>query len=243
MKKFIAFLLAATAVIAFVPAAASAKVGTLTNLYNKRYCEIFTVTAPNPPSFQVDVFNTIGLNDCPADKWAAVDYDEVKAQTGALGAKPNGPRRWLIDSIEGGKAGEKLTLSGLDVRHVGVLTVPNLSPDPYTELSIARTTTWLYKKGRNVNYLVSPEGKKYALQAYTTNVDKSLRAKNIPSLATNPGMALPDGWKFKTVKLKKDLRLKAPGVATIMRDPLEGTYQKFTWPKNFFKPVKKNKRH
>ena len=57
-----------------------------------------------------------------------------------------------------------------------------------------------------------------------------------------PGMALPDGWKYRTIKLKKQLRLKAPGIATITRDGLGGTYQKFNWPKNFFKPVKKSKK-
>ena len=63
MKKFIAFLVAATAVIALAPQLASAKTGTLTGLYNTRYCEIFTVTRPDPPNYQVDVYNTVGLND------------------------------------------------------------------------------------------------------------------------------------------------------------------------------------
>ena len=242
VKRFIAFLVAVTAVIALVPAASSAKTGSLYKLYNKRYCEIFTVTAPNPPSFTVDVYNTIGLNDCPADKWNAVDFNEVKAQTGSLLSVPNGPRRWLIDAIVGGKAGTPVTLSGLEVRHVGVLTVPSLSPPTYTELKIARTTTWVYNKGRKIHWIVSPEGKKYALQAYTTNTDKTLRAKNLDDLGENPGMALPDGWKYRTIKLKKQLRLKAPGIATITRDGLGGTYQKFKWPKNFFKPVKKSKK-
>ncbi len=241
MKRLIAFLIAATAVIALVPGGANAKTGTLTGLYNARYCEVFTVTRPEPPNFKVDVFNTIGLNDCPADKWAAIDYNAVAADTGSLLAVPNGPRRWLIDTIAGGRAGEPVMVSGLEMRHVGVLTVPSLTPVPYVEMKIARVTTWVFNKGRKLHYLVSPEGRKYALQAYTTNVDKSLRAKSMASLATNEAMALPEGWTFKTIKLKKQLRLKAPGIATIMRDPLGGTYQRFTWPKDFFKPVKKAK--
>jgi len=244
VKRLIAFLVAAAALTAIAPAAASAKVGNLDGLYNARYCEIFTVTQPDPPDFTVDVYNTIGLNDCPAEQWNAVDYNEVKTQTGALLSVPNGPRRWLIDAIAGGKAGEPLTLSGLEVRHVGVLSVPSLSPSPFTEMSIARTTTWVYNKGRKIHWIVSPEGKKYALQAYTTNVDPTLRAKNLDSMGENPLMALPEGWKYRTIKLKKQLRLPAPGIATIMRDGLGGTYQKFSFPKNFFKPVKKpNKNH
>ena len=242
MKRLIAFLIAATAVIALVPAGASAKTGTLEGLYNKRYCEIFTVKMPNPPGFSVDVYNTIGLNDCPADQWNAVDYDQVAADTGSLKAVPNGPRRWLVDAIANAKADEPLTIGGLEMRQVAVLTLPNLNPGFYTELSIARTTTWVFNKGRTVHYIVSPEGKKYVLQAYTTTVDPTLRAKNLDKLAENPQMALPEGWSFKTIKLKKQLRLRAPGVATIMRDGVGGTYQKFTWPKDFFKPVKKAKK-
>ncbi|MBN8867148.1 MAG: hypothetical protein J0H98_06315 [Solirubrobacterales bacterium] len=243
MRKFIAFLVAATAVIALVPAGASAKTGTLTGLYNQRYCEIFAVSQPNPPMFSVDIYNTVGLNDCPVDEWRAVDYAEVKSQTGSLVAVPNGPRRWLLDTIANGEAGDPLTLSGLDVRHVAVLEVPSLSPAPYTEMYIARTTTWVFNKGRKFHFLISPQGRRYALQAYTTNVDKTLRARNIGRIGSNPKMELPDGWTYKTVKLRKQLRLKSPGMTTILRDGLGGTYQRFTWPKYYTKKIKQHRRH
>ena len=240
MKKLIAFLVAATAVIALGPGSASAaKTGDLTGLYNQRYCEIFAVHAPNPPGFSIDIFNTVGLNDCPRDQWDALDWDQVKTETGALGTRPNGPRRWLIDAVLGGEADAPVTLAGLEVRKVAVLNLPTLTPENFSEMKIGRTTTWVYRKGRKLHFLVSPDGRKYALQAYTTNIDKSLRARNLDKLGSNPGMGMPEGWKFKTIKLKKQLKLPAPGVATILRDGLEGTYQKFKWPKNFFKPVKK----
>ena len=243
VKRFVAFLVAVSAVIVLVPTAASAKTGTLTGLYNERYCEIFAVTMPDPPAFSVDVYNTVGLGDCPPEGWNAVDFTAVKEETGSLLAVPNGPRRWLIDTIANGKAGTPVTVGGMQMRHVAVLTVPSLSPPPYTELKIARTTTWVFNKGRKVHWIVSPEGKKYVLQAYTTNVDKSLRAKDLDSMDENPAMVLPEGWNYRTIKLKKQLRLKAPGIATIMRDGLGGTYQKFSWPKDFFKPVKSSKKN
>ena len=240
MKKLLAFLVAATAVIALGPGVASAaKTGDLTGLYNKRYCEIFAVHTPDPPNFSIDIYNTVGLNNCPRAQWNSLDWDQVKEETGALGTKPNGPRRWLIDGILGGRAGQPVTLAGLEVRKVAVLNLPTLTPENYTEMKIGRTTTWIYRKGRKIHFLVSPEGRKYALQAYTTTVDKTLRAKNLGKLGKNPGMGMPEGWKFRTIRLKKQLKLPAPGVATILRDGLEGTYQKFKWPKNFFKPVKK----
>ena len=103
VKRFVAFLVAVTAVIVLVPTAASAKTGTLTGLYNERYCEIFAVTMPDPPAFSVDVYNTVGLSDCPAEEWNAVDFTAVKEETGSLLAVPNGPRRWLIDTIANGQ--------------------------------------------------------------------------------------------------------------------------------------------
>lgn len=241
MKRFLAFLVAVLAVIVLMPQAASAatKSKALTGLYNQRYCEIFAVSMPEPPNFKIDIYNTVGLNNCPAAIWNAIDFDQIKADTGSIGAAPNGPRRWLIDAIAGGRAGQPVTLGSLDMRLVAVLTVPSLSPSPYTEMKIARTTTWVFNKGRKINFLISPEGRKYALQAYTTTIDKTLRAKNLARLGKKPQMAMPQGWRYKSIKLKKQLRLKAPGMATILRDPLGGTYQRFTWPKNFFKPVKK----
>jgi hypothetical protein len=243
VKKFIAFLVAVTAVIALVPTTASAKTGNLTGLYNQRYCEIFAVHLGDPSGFAIDIFNTIGLNDCPPEQWNSLDWDQVKEETGAIGTKANGPRRWVIDAILGGKAEAPVTLAGLDVRKVAVLNLPTLTPENYTEMKIARTTTWMYRKGRPLHFLVSPDGRKYALQAYTTTIDKTLRAKNLSKLGSNPGMGMPEGWTFKTIRLKKQLKLPAFGVATILRDGLEGTYQKFKWPKNFFKPVKKPKKH
>lgn len=239
MKRVFVFLLGLIAVAALAPQAASAKVGNLTGLYNQRYCEIFAVHPGSPSGFAIDIFNTIGLNDCPPEQWNSLDWDQVKQETGALGTKPNGPRRWVIDGILGGQAEEPVTLGGLEVRKVAVLNLPTLTPENYTEMNIARTTTWMYKKGRPLHFLISPEGKKYALQAYTTNVDKTLRAKNLYKLGSNEGMGMPEGWTFKTIRLKKQLKLPADGEATILRDGLEGTYQKFKWPKNFFKPVKK----
>jgi len=87
VKRFVAFLVAVSAVIVLVPTAASAKTGTLTGLYNERYCEIFAVTMPDPPSFSVDVYNTVGLSDCPAEEWNAVDFTAVKEETGSLAGR------------------------------------------------------------------------------------------------------------------------------------------------------------
>ena len=228
---------AAVAVIAtflLLPAAGSAKTQApgkqLGGLYNTRYCEIFTVN-PNPEGgFLVDIFNTVGLNRCPAEKWNAVDYKEVAESQGALLAVPNGPRRWVIDKITGAKAGDPLVLSGLEVRPVATLETDNLSPAPFTEIKVNRTTTWNYRKGHYLRQVISPEGKRYAMQAYTRNIDPELNESKLNSIGGDEKMALPDGWRYKVKKLKKTVTLRSAGSTRIVRDGLGCVYQKFKWP-------------
>ena len=202
----------------------------LHGLYNARYCEIFSVTALSP-AITVDVYNTIGLNTCPPAKFAAVDLDAVKAQFGSLGAQKNGPRHWVIDGITGATAGDPLDIGGMEFRLVGVLTPPSLNPAPFEGITINRTTTWNYKKGRTLRIAISPNGTRYAMQAYTNTIDPTLTEKKLNKLGSNPAIAMPEGWKFKTRKLKNKLELRANGIAHIVRDGLGSVYQRFTWPK------------
>lgn len=203
----------------------------LGGLYNTRYCEIFTVNLNPEGGFLVDVFNTVGLNRCPPEKWHAVDFDEVKTSRGALAAAPNGPRRWTIDAISGAKAGEPLVLSGLEIRPVATLETDSLSPPPFTQLKVNRTTTWNYRKGRYLRQVISPTGKRYAMQAYTRTVDPRLNKYRLNRVNRNPLMALPEGWRFKVRKLNRKLTLRSAGSTRIVRDGLGCVYQKFRWPK------------
>ena len=202
----------------------------LHGLYNARYCEIFSVTSLSP-TIAVDVYNTIGLNKCPTDQFAALDLNVAKEQLGSLGTQKNGPRHWVIDGITGATAGEPLEIAGMVFRLVGVLTPPSLNPAPFEGITINRTTTWNYKKGRTLRIAVSPDGTRYAMQAYTNTVDPTLTEKKLNKLGSNPAIAMPEGWKLKTRKLKRNLQLRANGVAHIVRDGLGSVYQRFTWPK------------
>jgi hypothetical protein len=201
----------------------------LGGLYNSRYCEIFTVNSNSDGGFLVNVFNTVGLNRCPAEQWNAVDFKEVAESQDALLSVPNGPRRWVIDAISGAKAGEPLILSGLEVRPVATLETDTLSPAPFTELTVKRTTTWNYRKGRYLRQVISPEGKRYAMQAYTRNIDPELNESKLNTIRQNPAMALPEGWRFKVKKLNRKVTLTSVGSTRIVRDGLGCVYQKFRW--------------
>ena len=72
----------------------------LTGLRNVRYCEIIPVTRDQNTN-KARIYNTIGLNNCPEDKWKGVTEDAVDKAYGAQQAKLNGPRYWVLDSLKG----------------------------------------------------------------------------------------------------------------------------------------------
>ena len=200
-------------------------------LYNSRYCELFLVHRL-APSISVEIFNTVGLNDCPPDRFASVDLARVQAEQDALAVTRNGPRRWVLDAILRGEAGEPVDMDGLEMRSVGSIAPPSLTPPPFTEISIARKTIWRYRKGRTLRMVVSPEGRRYVMQAYSRAPGSTVTERDLNTLGSNPEMMLPEGWSFKTRKVaRRNLDLRADGSATIVRDGLGSVYQRFTWPK------------
>lgn len=66
--------------------------------YNLRYCEILLVSLGDA-GLEAQVYNTLGLNDCPQQQWDAVDTGAVAAEFGAIAADKNGPRYWLLNQI------------------------------------------------------------------------------------------------------------------------------------------------
>jgi len=142
----------------------------------------------------------------------------------------------VIDAISGATADEPVVLSGLEIRQVATLETPSLSPEPFTELRVNRTTEWNYRKGRTIRQVISPEGVRYAMQAYERKTDPTMTEKKLNRIDENPLMALPEGWTFKTRKIKRKLVLRSTGQARIVRDGLGSVYQRFKWPNPNPKP-------
>jgi hypothetical protein len=227
-----------------MPAAATAakspiSVGVNPKMYNERYCEyLFVHTTPTATGAKLvgDVWNTFGLNKCPADKWAASDKTSLAALfPGTLVVKINGPRYWLInnatitwDSRIDPRGGKVRQFPGLKMRFLTSVDVPPNAiaaggMAPYAETVVNRRTNFNWSRKYPIHELVSPAGKVYAMQAYSQIVDKKLKLKDLARLGSK--LALPAGWKFRTRKLKKDLTLKTKGATTVLQDELQNTYQ------------------
>ncbi|HLH28813.1 MAG TPA: hypothetical protein VKW77_07840, partial [Acidimicrobiales bacterium] len=68
--------IAALALAVLAVAACSSSSSKPATFFSKRYCEIIIPKVGTSP-LQADVWNTYGLNDCPAKAWAALDTGAV----------------------------------------------------------------------------------------------------------------------------------------------------------------------
>lgn len=216
---------AATAVAQDAPTLASPA-----ELRNVRYCEVITVRRERL-TLNVEVYNTLGLNFCPAGEWAKLDAKALAKQRGLTAVKLNGPRYWTIDAIEakGATANGKIADFGgvpmvLRATLATKLWQGSVGDKFYTPNTVKRTTVFHYKAGWPVYELVSPKGEVYMMQSYAQIVDPKLSIANLPKLGER--LKLPKGWRFQTRLLEADCALTAEGVAYVINDELYNSYQR-----------------
>jgi hypothetical protein len=218
-------LLALAAILGPAAGAGAKPVREAKHLHDARYCEIIEVQG-TPPEVVVTVWNTIKLNNCPAEKWESFDAGELASELGAFLVVLNGPRHFLMDSAAA-VVGPVRSFHGLRMRKVATIPVSNLADlvqTPYKDRTINRDNTWTWQRGRRVYELIAPCGARYLMQSYSQIRDPNLRIGQLKSLGER--LELPTGWRFVTRRLRHGLTLKAKGSATIVQDELLNTYQR-----------------
>lgn len=203
-------------------------VGFRDHMRNARYGEIIVIKG-GPFSFTGSVYNTLGLNDCPEAAWKALDRAKLKEQYKADAVILNGPRHFMMDRCSLANPGNIETFGGLQARHladvkISLLTLLHGRAKPYTETTVKRTTEYIYRTGRPIYELISPQGVVYVMQTYALIVDPNLTEAQLPTLGSK--LKLPAGWKYRTRKLDADLTLQVKGTAYVLQDDLENSYQR-----------------
>ncbi len=201
---------------------------TIEGVRNARYCEIIPIVREGL-HLTATVYNTLGLNDCPAQIWDSITEDAMKQRFGAVTVLLNGPRYFLMDSITASgatKAGEKIDAGGLELTERATIDVGllDLLHRPYREQTINRDTVYRFKAGLPVHLLEASDGSRYAMQAYSQIVDKTLSYDDLATLGSR--LKLPSGWRYTTTTPDQDLVLGAKGKATVIQDEFDNTYQK-----------------
>jgi hypothetical protein len=139
----------------------TAEVGERSNLRDARYCEVIVVTG-RLNEIEGAVYNTVGLNDCPAEQWEALDPEQLKEEFRANEVVLNGPRYFMMDENALVEPGEVASFEGLEMRHLATIQLPagiligdNLEGRPYTENTIERETEYVFRAGQPVYELIS----------------------------------------------------------------------------------------
>ena len=203
------------------------------SLFDSRYCEVLLVDVEGDFAI-VDVFNTVGLNECPSELWEALNTDEIAEEQGAFLAVLNGPRFWATDSAVGGDAitGEIEEFGGIAMQKVAELQLSldqalelQSRDNPYAEAVVDRDNAWIFRAGREVYELVDADGGAYVMQSYSHQVDDALTSDDLPSLGER--LQLPAGWTFRARVVPAELVVQATGQAIVTQDELRNTYQKY----------------
>ncbi|HKC62852.1 MAG TPA: hypothetical protein VKB86_04410 [Pyrinomonadaceae bacterium] len=201
-------------------------------LRNVRYCEVIPVTRDGR-TLTSWVYNTLGLNDCPAAEWDALTEDEVNEEYGSIAAKLNGPRYWVIDKLEASGStttGETFTFGGIEMALRAKLETKlregTVGEQFYVPNEVQRDTVYTYMAGESVYELTSPEGDVYIMQSYAQIKDKNLTIDDLPSLGSR--LSLPEGWTYSTRTLDEDYELVTDGLAYVINDDLYNSYQRRT---------------
>ena len=197
-------------------------------LRDARYGEVFLVRTRADRVF-AEVWNTLGLNDCPQDAWDALDIAQIAEANGALAAILNGPRHWLLDAIENVPPAERrtATFGSIDMFLAAAIDLGTElpSPTPYTVRRIERNTVWEWSAGRDIHELVDPDGNLYVMQAYCLAVEPTLTQAALFDIGDR--ISPPQGWNYRSRRVDDVLRVSAhDGVGLIIQDDLQNTYHR-----------------
>jgi len=154
----------------------------------------------------IDIYNTTGLNDCPARLWDALDIEKLKKEYGAKAIQKNGPHYWMMDS-QTFSVGKKASFGGIEARWVARLNPADLDKsdkgsEPYKVFKSKKTQKMVYSKGKAVFELFDPDGHVYVLQAR----EERFPIDSLPKLGDQM-KKLPKGWQYRNRTLGEDLVL------------------------------------
>jgi hypothetical protein len=165
----------------------------------------------------VTVYDTTGLNggdesrdSAPASLAQNLDPKKIAKQYQALAARIDPPYRWTIDWLAD-RVGTVRSFDGLNAAWMGNSPAPSaaISAKPtlhvaYHPSSSARTAVIGFKKGSEIYLLDDPTGQTWVMVSYKDMPDLTIdKLKSLGDV-----LKLPQGWKFRTAVLTKDLTLE-----------------------------------
>jgi hypothetical protein len=198
------------------------------DLFGKRYGEVLLVT-PGEAGPQATVYNSFPLNDCPAELWSKLDAQAVAKEHGAATALLNGPRYWLMNTIEKQQQGPQITKTFGGIEMIQQATVPlsSMNPAPYISNKVNRHTVFVFNPGQEIYELIDPLSRHWVMQTWSQVADATLSRADLPGLANR--LDLPAGWTYQPRVLTGELRVDTTTrAAEVLQDNLTNSYSLVT---------------
>jgi len=196
------------------------------NMRGVRYGEVLAMFLRDT-GLEAEVYGTQMLNDCPQEQWQTLDADEIAKEMGAVFAKLNGPRHWLLDGL-----GTKVAVvepvfrdfNGITMRRIAVVNLgADYAPGSYVERKINRGAVFFWDAGKKVYELVNPDGLAYVMQARCIGVDPTISEESLDTLGDK--LSMPAGWSYRVRVLSEELVVDTTAhVATVLQDEFENSY-------------------
>jgi len=198
------------------------------NLSGKRYGEVLLVT-PGEAGPQATVYNSYPLNDLPDELWSALDANAIATENGAATALLNGPRYWLMNSIEKASQAPRIVknFGGIDMVLQATVLLSAMDPAPYTANQVNRHTVFTFDVGEEVYELHDPALRRWVMQTWSQIVDPNLSRADLPGLGDR--LQLPNGWTYTSRKLTSPLIIDTTThAAQVLQDDLRNSYSLLT---------------
>jgi hypothetical protein len=191
-----------------------------------RYGEVLAMFLRDT-GLEAEVYGTQMLNDCPQELWETLNADEIAKDMGAVFAKLNGPRYWLLDGL-----GSKVAVvdpvfkdfNGIQMRRIATIPIgADFAAGPYTIRNVNRGAVFFFDAGKTVYELVDPDGRALVMQARCIGIDPNMTEESLANLGER--LALPEGWSYRTRVLETELVVDTSAtLATVVQDEFENTY-------------------
>jgi hypothetical protein len=191
-----------------------------------RYGEVLAVFLRDT-GLEAEVYGTQMLNDCPQELWETLDADAIAKDMGAVFAKLNGPRYWLLDGL-----GTKVAVvdpvfkdfNGINMRRIATIPLgADFAAGAYVVRNVNRGAVFFWDAGKAVYELVDPEGRAFVMQARCVGVDAAMTEESLATLGDR--LALPEGWSYRTRVLDAELVVDTSAtLATVVQDEFENSY-------------------
>lgn len=202
--------------------------GMIESMRDQRYCEVVAGTIQGT-DVVLDVYNTVGLGDCPQADWVLLDKLAISEQLGSDIVLLNGPRYWTLDGFERASLLDSMvvTFGTIPMRLGGRVTVPLSDAAkggvPYVLRHVNRKTVARFDGMKRVHELVDPAEQVFVMQSYSVQL-ATQDYVSLESLAER--LDLPMGWTYRTRVIPETVLVEAVNdLATVVQDDFANTYQ------------------